>query len=109
MPYDDPDPTDPMTLHGVAVDVEDDSAMRSMAECFVEEYVRLGFSKDMLWRVFRNPGYAGPNLAFRTLGEAFIANLIAEHLALRGPRRAAAEGTVEEGPAGLIRLRVLKS
>lgn len=38
MPYDDPDPTDPMTLHSVVVETRDNSAMTDMAECFIDEY-----------------------------------------------------------------------
>lgn len=108
MPYDDPDPTDPMTLHGVAVEVEDDSAMRAMAECFIEEYARMGFSEEMLFRVFRNPGYAGPYLAYRSLGEAWIVERITQQMALRGPRRPAQESVVIEERSGVVRLRVLE-
>jgi hypothetical protein len=113
MPYHDPDATDPMTLHGVAVDVGDDGALRAMAECFVEEYVRLGFSASRLMQVFRNPGYAGPHLAYRAFGEAWVAELIAEHLALRGPssrpgvQGATHEQSVAENRGDTIRLRVL--
>ena len=37
MPHNDPDPTDPMALHGVAVQTDDPSVMRQMAQCFIEE------------------------------------------------------------------------
>jgi len=109
MPYDDPDSTDPMTLHGVAVEVGDDSALRTMAECFIEEYARMGYSEEMLFRVFRNPGYAGPNLAYRILGDAWIAEQIAQQMALRGPRRTAQESVVIEERTGALRLRVLET
>ena len=109
MPYDDPDSTDPMTLHGVAVDVDDDSALRAMAECFVEEYARMGFSAERLLRIFHNPEYAGPHLACLTLGAAWISGLIADHLALRGARRSPAEPVVAEVSAGVVRLRVLET
>ena len=67
MPYDDPDATDPMTLHGVVVETESDAAMRDMAECFVEEYIRSGFEADRILKMFQTQGYAGPFLAYQTL------------------------------------------
>jgi len=108
MPYDDPDTTDPLTLHGVAMEVEDDSALRTMAECFVEEYARMGFSAERLLRIFRTPGYAGPNLAYRALGESYIARLVDEHIAARGSRAAEIDTVVEDNSAGRLRLRVLE-
>lgn len=85
MPYDDPDATDPMTLHGVVVETNDDGAMREMAECLVEEYIRLGFDADRILRMFKTRGYAGPFLACQTLGEEAIRSLIAEYMQRRGP------------------------
>ncbi len=86
MPYDDPDASDPMTLHGVVVETENDSAMRDMAECFVEEYLRNGFDADRIMRMFKTQGYAGPFLAFQTLGEATVRRMIDERISLRGGR-----------------------
>ncbi|MBI4717444.1 MAG: hypothetical protein HY763_06545 [Planctomycetes bacterium] len=105
MPFDDPDFTDPMTLHGVVVETEDDQAMRTMAECFIEEYARLGFEASRILRLFRTPGYAGPNMALHALGEPVISELIGECLARWGPRRSAEPGAAEED--GVIRLTVL--
>jgi hypothetical protein len=92
MPYEDPDPTDPMTRHGVAVEVSDDGATREMAECFVEEFVRLGFDEPRLLRMFRSPGYAGPHRAWRRLGDAAIRAIVKEELGRRrhAPTRDAA-------------------
>ena len=77
MPYDDPDPTDPMTLHAQEFET-DSAAIHDMAECFVEEYVRLGMSPDLVLQMFRTQGYAGPFLAYRVLGEEAIWALIDE-------------------------------
>jgi hypothetical protein len=98
-----------MTLHGVTVEVEDDSAMRDMAECFIEEFGRMGFSEEKLLRVFREPAYAGPHLAYLTFGEAWVADLIGEYMALRGPGRPTAEPTVNGESVGVVRLRVLET
>lgn len=78
MPYDDPDPTDPMTLHGMSCETEDDGAVREMAHCFIEEYFRLGFDPDRIFRMFSTQGYLGPNMALETLGEETIRDLINE-------------------------------
>lgn len=78
MPYDDPDPTDPMTLHGMSCETENDNAVREMADCFIEEYFRLGFDPDRVFRMFSTQGYQGPNMALETLGEEAIRNLIGE-------------------------------
>ena len=84
MPYQEADSSDPMTLQGVVFDSDDDWAVREMAECFVDEFVRLGFDADRLLRLFRTPGYAGPYLAYRALGDEAIRGMIVEKLALRG-------------------------
>ncbi len=86
MPYDDPDATDPMTLHGVVVETESDAAMRDMAECFVEEYIRSGFEADRILKMFRTRGYAGPFLAYEMLGEDAIQRIIDELIPLWGSR-----------------------
>ncbi|NOT01443.1 MAG: hypothetical protein HOP29_12530 [Phycisphaerales bacterium] len=106
MPYDDPDPTDPMTLHGVAVETEDDSAMREMAECFVEEYARLGCDAIRIMRIFQTPGYAGPYMAYRALGEAAIQSLLEDHMALRNHR--SSKLILERTPDGRVSLPVLQ-
>ena len=89
MPHNDPDPTDPMTLHGVAVETDDPSAMREMAGCFIDEYMRMGHDVDRLLGMFRIPQYAGPYMAFQALGEEAIVHLIDEFAARWGGRRAA--------------------
>ena len=86
MSHEDPDPTDPMTLHGVEIETESDEAMVEMAICFIEEYARLGFDADRIERLFRTQGYAGPAMALEVLGEKRIRELVAEEVVLRGPR-----------------------
>ena len=86
MPHNEPDPTDPMALHGVVVETQDDGAMREMAECFVEEYARAGFDSDRILRMFRTQAYAGPFLAYKTLGEDVIRAFINGQMALRRDR-----------------------
>ncbi len=87
MPYDNPDATDPMTLHGVSVETGDDRAMHEMAECFVEEYMRSGFDPDRIMQMFEAQEYAGPYLACRTLGENAIRKMIDSQMRLRSLHR----------------------
>ena len=87
MPYEDPDSTDPMVLHGTMLETDDDQAVRDMAECFVEEFIRSGASAEQIMSMFQNPDYAGPHLAFQALGAPGIAALIDEQVQRWGPRR----------------------
>ena len=105
MPYDHPDPTDPMTLHGMIVETSDDRAMREMTECFVEEYIRLGFDADRILQMFENPGYAGPYLAYQTLGLDAVRLLIDAQMSLRN--RPGTTPTSGVGPSQAISLPIL--
>lgn len=95
MPYDDPDPTDPMTLHGVIVETENNNAMHDMARCFVEEYVRSGFDEERIMKLFLTRGYAGPHLAIQTLGEDAIHQIIQDVVSLWGGRNIQSQTTPE--------------
>jgi hypothetical protein len=87
MPYDDPDPTDPMTLHGVVVETDDDAAMREMASCFIDEYLRMGCSTDRVLSMFRISQYIGPYMAYESLGKAAITEMIDLSASTWGDRR----------------------
>ncbi len=87
MPYDDPDATDPMTLHGVVVETTDSGPMRDMAECFIQEYLRSGFDGDRILGLFKTRSYAGPFLAYQTLGESAICKMIEEQSFVRNRPR----------------------
>src|SRR5262245_58418213 len=95
MPYNDPDATDPMTLHGVGVETNDPEAVREMAVCFIEEFVRLGLSAEQVFELFTQGSFAGPSLALRELGPGAISTLIQDEFRRRGPRagRVAADRT----------------
>ncbi|MFQ5502589.1 MAG: hypothetical protein ACE5EQ_09860 [Phycisphaerae bacterium] len=93
MPYEDPDPTDPLTLHGVSVETDNADAHREMAECFIEEFLRMGFDRERLLKLFQTSGYAGPFMAYQELGEAEILKMLDEQIRLRGPRTARSSST----------------
>ena len=86
MPYDDPDPTDPMTLHGVVVETDDPTTMREMATCFIDEYLRMGFTEDRVLNMFRIPQYVGHYMAYESLGKEAITELIDEIASRWGDR-----------------------
>ena len=106
MPYDDPDATDPMTLHGVVVETESDQAMHDMAECFIEEYMRSGMDAERILKLFKTQGYAGPVLAFQTLGEDVIQRMIEEMMSLWGDRAPKASPSPDTGTR--VRLPILE-
>jgi hypothetical protein len=79
MPYNDPDPTDPNMLVGVVLPA-DAEATRDMAYAFAEEFARLGYSREQLLQLFRNPFYGGAHGAYRALGEKETLSIIDECL-----------------------------
>jgi hypothetical protein len=83
MPYDDPDPGDPMMLVGVTLPA-DPEAYRDMAFAFAEEFARLGYGERQIVSLFREPFYAGAYGAYRRLGEAEIRAIVNETLAVWG-------------------------
>jgi hypothetical protein len=77
MPKDEIDPDDPMELCGVGlVTAEDNSSL--MAECFIEEFLRLGHSASQILALFRNPHYTGVNMVLHNRGEPFVKSKIVE-------------------------------
>lgn len=106
MPYDDPDPTDPMTLHGVELETADDSAMLEMAECFIDEYARLGFDANRILHMFNTRGFAGPFMATQALGKQKIKELVDLVLARWGGRRDG--GVAQVGAGGSLSLTVFE-
>ena len=64
--------------------LSDQDTTNDMAECFTEEFMRMGYDHRQILALFRNPHYLGPNLAFEKRGEPFIRDLIADVFARRG-------------------------
>ena len=79
MPFKDPDPTDPNMLVGVMLPAEAE-ATRDMAYVFAEEFARLGYSREQLLWLFKNPFYGGAHGAYRALGENETLSIIDECL-----------------------------
>ena len=77
MPKDEFDPEDPMELCGVGIATVEDTSF-AMTECFVEEFMRLGYNHKQILALFRNPCYTGMNMVLQNKGEQFIRNIISE-------------------------------
>jgi hypothetical protein len=86
MPFKDPDPTDPNMLVGVLLPA-DAEATRDMAYVFAEEFARLGYTREQLLWLFKNPFYGGAHGAYRALGENETLSIIDECLNVWGTIR----------------------
>ena len=83
MPKDEFDFEDPFELNGMAFLSHEDTT-NDMAECFTEEFMRMGYNHKQVLALFRNPQYLGPHMAFEKRGEPFIRDLIADVFARWG-------------------------
>ena len=76
MPKDEFDFDDPLELNGVAFVTEEDTSAE-MAECFTEEFLRMGYNHKQVLALFRNPTYLGPHMVLQNKGEPFVREIIA--------------------------------
>jgi len=90
MPKDEFDFDDPMELNGVGVACEEDTT-EAMTECFIEEFMRLGYNAKQILAMFRNPHYIGMNMVVQNRGEQFVRDRIEEFFARWGKPVAAGE------------------
>ena len=96
MPYEDPDPEDPMLLVGVSLPASHDS-QQEMVYGFAEEFARMGFDEQQILGLFRRPFYAGAHAAYRSLGESTVASIIRETLEVWGRIRPVDREPEEKG------------
>ena len=78
MPKDDFDLEDPLELMAAEVPLKEEH-VREMAQCFIEEFRRMGWSAPAVYALFREPDYHGPYSALKWLGDAAVRVLIEEH------------------------------
>jgi hypothetical protein len=83
MPKNECDPDDPMELSAVVVPTDEDTT-DAMAECFIEEYLRLGRTAQQLLDLFRDPFYTGIHRVLLLRGEEFVRSRISETFARWG-------------------------
>ena len=77
MPKDEFDFEDPLELNGVALLSEEDTT-DAMCECFIEEFMRMGYGPKQVLALFRNPHYLGMNMVLEKRGEQFVREKITE-------------------------------
>lgn len=75
MPKDEFDRADPMELTGMVLPGEP-GQLEVMAECLVEEYVRLGWDEARLMTLFVNPTFLATHRVYRKKGEEYVRQLI---------------------------------
>jgi hypothetical protein len=71
MPKDEFDFEDPMELNGVALFTDEDTT-DAMCECFIEEFMMLGYDAARILALFRHPHYIGMNMVLQNRGEQFV-------------------------------------
>jgi len=98
MPKDEFDFDDPMELSGVALATEEDTT-EAMAECFAEEFMRLGYNHKQVLALFRNPHYLGMNMVLQNRGEAFVRETISAVFARWGRPAAWPGSAAQSDPA----------
>ena len=103
MPKDEFDFDDPLELNGMALPSEVDTT-DAMTECFVEEFLRMGYTDRQILALFRNPHYLGMNMVLQNRGEVYVKECIATVFARWGrtpsPEDAAeVESAAEARPA----------
>ena len=90
-----PEADDPFALEGVGVPDPDGTALRDMAECFAEEFLRLGFPPGRVLALFESPRYPLAHQAYTRLGAQETRVLIERQAAIWSPalRRPRIEST----------------
>lgn len=83
MPKDEFDPEDPLELCGVGLASHEDTTLE-MTDCFIEEYMRLGYNHKQILALFRNPNYTGLNMVLQNKGEPFVRERIQEIFTIWG-------------------------
>jgi len=83
MPHDEFVHEDPMGLVGMVLPGEA-GQLEAMAECIIEEYLRLGWTEPRLMTLFSNPMFLATHRVYRLKGEAFVRDLIGRTLARWG-------------------------
>ena len=86
MPQDEFVSEDPLGLVGMVLPGEP-GQLEAMAECFVEEYVRLGWDERRLMTLFINPTFLATNRIYRVKGEEYVRELIQRTAAKWGRTR----------------------
>ena len=77
---------DPVEMIGIQLPNQSEEQLRDMALCFAEEFVREGWDEEQLLKMFQNPLYQGPHLAWKQKGNDFVKSVIDEAIAMWSPQ-----------------------
>lgn len=77
---------DPVEMIGVQLSNQSEEQLRDMALCFAEEFVREGWDEEQLLKMFQNPLYQGPHLAWKQKGDDFVKSVIDEAIGMWRPQ-----------------------
>jgi hypothetical protein len=87
--------TDPYVASAVELSTPGHDGTAAMARTFVEEFARIGWSRDRITTMFRKPRYVATYHVYQTRGPDFVAKIIDEVLGPGTP----AEINEEDGHA----------
>jgi hypothetical protein len=72
--------TDPYVASAVELSTPGHDGTAAMARTFVEEFARIGWSRDRITTMFRKPRYVATYHVYQTRGPDFVAKIIDEVL-----------------------------
>ena len=68
--------TDPYVASAVELTTPGHDGTAAMARTFVEEFARIGWSRDRIRRMFRQPRFSAAYAVFQTRGDEFVTEII---------------------------------
>ncbi len=72
--------TDPYVATAVALQTPGHDGAAAMTRTFIEEFARLGWSRQRIERMFRIPRYVAAHAVYRARGPEFVAAMIEDVL-----------------------------
>ena len=79
------EPDDPMEIVGIEIPGQSEEQLRDMVLCFAEEFAREGWDEEGLLKMFQNPFYRGPYLAWKQKGDDYVREIIREAMSMWRP------------------------
>jgi hypothetical protein len=77
--------TDPYIASAIEFSTPDHDGTAAMARTFVEEFARIGWSRDRIKAMFRKPRYVAAHHVYQTRGPEFVTKIIDEVLGPETP------------------------
>lgn len=72
-------PDEALEFHGIGIPLtqeESEQAQLEMAHCFIEEYIRMGYTPQAIVELCQDPFYRGLHAIWQNQGEPFVRTLI---------------------------------